>query len=152
MTSPLRPDSTGRVPHLIFESGEQVSGSDPCNLVRGTYRLDGAQLRFDDLLIDQEGLRRLVGRREQQAAYHRALGGYGLDAARRPDPDAARLLRRPLLMVFRAADAPSPAAATSVLIRIRNDAAIDFDRVQASFPFGPEIDYGPLPDGRDQRV
>ena len=49
-----------------------------------------------------------------------------------------------VVLVFRAADEPSPDSSDGIMIRMRNDAAVDFDRVQANFPFGPKIDYGPL--------
>ena len=131
------------MPHLIFEAGDQVSGSDPCNLVRGTYALDGDRLSIDGLVSTKKACGE-PDDAKQQSAYGEALGA---TAAMERDGPTLTLLDSTAhrLAVFRAADEPSSAPATSVLIRIRNDAAIDFDRVQANFPFGPEIDYGPLP-------
>lgn len=141
------PDATGRVPSLIFESAERVRGGDPCNVVRGSYRLDGDRLRFDRLWVSEMACPDRAVIEQQSAAYHRALGA---TARVRRDGRTLTLLDAAgaTVLIFRAADELSPAPAKTLMIRVRNDAPVDYARVQAIFPDKTKVDFGPVGAGR----
>ena len=134
---PVRPEAGGAVPYLEVSWPGRVDGGDPCNEVAASYRLDGDRLRFHRVGVTQMACG--SSDREQQAAYTSALG-----AARTARREGLSLTLRDsagaVVLVFRAAAEPSPPTS----IRMRNDAGVDFARVEARFPDGTEVDYGPV--------
>lgn len=143
---PARPEAAGDVPYLILGSDQRVDGGDPCNKVFGSYRLDGAHLRF------HLGVTQMYcgsSDRGQQSAYLSALGA--TTTVRRDGPILTLLdSTGAVVLVFRpaAADEPSPVS-SKILIRVRNDTAVRFAKVSTVFPDGADIQYGSVAAGQD---
>jgi heat shock protein HslJ len=47
---PLPPLKTNREPHVLFQAGGRVSGSDGCNLIAGAFQVKGDVIRFDRMV------------------------------------------------------------------------------------------------------
>lgn len=135
---PVEPEAAGGLPFLVFEPGQRIDGGNPCNEVSGRYRLDGDQLRLDRLSVTQMSCGSSDG--GQQWAYLLALKA--TTTVRREGPTLTLLdSAGAAVLVFRATDESSPVPANT-LIRVRNDAAVGFARVEARFPNDTRYDYG----------
>ncbi len=138
---PIRPEAGGAVPYLEVSWPTRVDGGDPCNEVSASYRLKGDQLRFRSLRVTEMSCG--SSDRRQPSAYTSALGA--TRTVRREGPTLTLLdSAGAVVLVFRAAAEPSPPKS----IRVRNGAAVDFARVEAVFPDGTKVDYGPVAAGR----
>ncbi len=159
--------SNDGVPYLIFADDGVLIGGDPCNALRGRYRLTGDALTLSDVAVTEMacGDTAVV---KQQSAFGAAL------------MKVARVQRSALSLVLYGADGsqlltfvermldaspgplptpvPSPDQPTSnssptgnkVLIAIRNDTSISFDGVRVRFP-DTVVSYGPLAPGAASR-
>ena len=138
---PVRPEAGGAVPHLSVSWPTRVDGGDPCHEVSANYRLDGDQLRFNSLRVQPMSCG--SSDRRQQSAYTSALRA---TTTVRRDGLTLTLLDSAgaVVLVFRAAAEPSPPKS----IRVRNDTTADFARVEAVFPDGTKVEYGPVGAGR----
>ena len=137
----VRPEPGGAVPFLEVSWPTRVDGGDPCNEVSANYRLDGNQLRFNKLRVQPMSCGSTD--RGQRSAYVSALRATttmrreGLTLTLFGAADG-------VLLKFRAAAEPPPPKS----IRVRNDAAVDLTRVEAEFPDGTKVDYGPVAAGQ----
>ena len=158
-------DSQGAVPFLVFATDGALTGGDPCNPLRGAYRQDGGQLTITDVAAREMG----CGERDvvlQQGRFADALNATrqarrSADTLEFVDADGAVVLTlvaedsspRPSLVPTTAPSGtetatptptlpPDSSVTNTVSVRIRNDSAVTFDRVEVGFYNGPTFDYG----------
>lgn len=73
----------GRPVTLTFDAGDRLAGTAPCNTYHGTYQVEGASLRVDDLAWTERACEAPV--MEAEEAYLAALGEVERVDARRRD-------------------------------------------------------------------
>lgn len=148
------PTDSGEVPFVVFEDGLVVTGGDPCNSFKSTYRQDGSGLTIADPGHRDSG----CGDRwvlEQQDRFWTALERTRQairtgDALELLDATGVRLLRLHDELSREPTPLPSavpPGPGSDVSVRIRNDSARAFDAVEVTFGEGQVVEYGAVPPG-----
>ena len=135
-------DSRGHVPSLRLTADQLVTVTDPCNQIRGSYRIDGERLTFTGFTSSDMA----CGQIRQQARYRAGLEDVTRFTLQGSTLTLFNAADRPIL-VFRAAADPSPPPSTTVQVRVRNDSDVDFEKVMVTFGKG-RVDYGPIAAGR----
>lgn len=136
----------GEVPFLVFAADGSVTGGDPCNGVRGTYRLDGRRL----LIPERATTDMACGEDDVVAQQSRFMDAvFATREARRSGETLELLDASGAVVASFVAESTSPTptsrpssssatptnpqsdspVSNAVQVRIRNDSAVTFDRV-----------------------
>ncbi|HEY5820878.1 MAG TPA: META domain-containing protein [Propionibacteriaceae bacterium] len=141
--------SGGRGPDLTF-SKKTISGTDGCNGLTGSYRLDGDKLKITDLISTLIGCDQSDALQKQQVAY-----GDNLNRSVRLAIDGSTLTlfdtSGTALLVFEAGSSPSPqnpTTVTTVQIRLQNESTLPMDDVAVTFADGKRVTYGSIAPGQ----